>query len=209
MPAGYPGIHFVTLHPATLLLAWGGLVVVLQRLATPGLGIAALMLLPLSILGARQRTASLIRRARWLLLSIAVMFALATPGERLPGPWGDAGITFDGLLFAAEHVLRLILLLATLALLHEKLGNAGLISGLYWLLSPLAGWRELRERIVVRLMLVLDYVEATPSAGWRGWLLQDVPGPDNLTLAVARPGWPDWLLLTPLACVVLVVWWWL
>lgn len=180
---------------------------VLQELTAIGLAWMAILLLPLSLVGARQRTGSLLRRARWLLLSIVVMFALATPGERLPGIGGDAGITYDGILLAAEHFLRLVLLLATLALLHERLGNAGLIGGLYWLLSPLSRGRKLRERIVVRLMLVLDYVEAGPAEGWRGWLRRDVPGPVSLSLSVVQAGWADRLLLL-LVGVSLAAWWW-
>lgn len=199
------GFSVVTLHPATLLLAWGSLVVLLQTLQVAGLAFAALLLLPMSFLFARNRTRMLIRRARWLLLSIAVLFALATPGERLPGVIGEVGITYDGLVMAAEHVLRLTLLLASLAVLHERLGNDGLIAGLHWLLGPLAGWRELREKIVVRLMLVLDYVETEPSGGWRGWLTGDTSGPERLALVSGSVRYTDWVLLGLLAATA--IWW--
>jgi len=196
----------VTLHPATLLLAWGCLVVLLQMLSVTGLAGAALLLLPLSILQARHRTLMMLRRARWLLLSIAVLFTLATPGERLPGATGELGVTYDGLLMAAEHVLRLTLLLSSLAMLHQHLGNDGLIAGLHWLLAPLAGSRELRERIVVRLMLVLDYVETEPRGGWRGWLSGETSGPERLSLVTGRIGYLDLIVLTLLAAAAL--WWW-
>lgn len=193
-------------HPATLLLFWGGLVLFLQTLQTAGLALAASAVLPLSIMLAWPRTWTLIRRARWLLLSIAVLFTLATPGERLPGLTGEFGVTYDGLLIAAEHVLRLIVLLSTLAILHERLGNDGLIAGLHWLLGPLASWRELQERIVVRLMLVLDYVETEPRAGWRGWLVVgDVSGPERISLNSGRVRCQDWVVLGLLAS--LAVWW--
>jgi hypothetical protein len=159
----------LNLHPATVLLVWVAFVVILQPLSAPGLAWAALAALPLPVLLAGNRTYVLIRRARWLLLSIAVLFALATPGERVPGGIGDLGVTYDGLRLAAEHILRLVLLLASLALLHEHLGTTGMMAGLHWLLTPLAGWRTLRERIVVRLMLVLDYVETSPGGNWRDW----------------------------------------
>ncbi len=189
----------MTFHPATLLLAWGGLVVVLQTLPTLPLAVSALLLLPLSLQLAGKRARLLIRRARWLILSITVLFAVATPGERIPGGIGDIGVTYDGLRTAAEHVLRLVLLLVTLAVLHERLGNTGLVAGFHWLLGPLSGWRELRERIVVRLLLVLEYVENDPGDGWRGWLASEVPGVDRLTL-VARSAHPiDWTALVLLA----------
>lgn len=196
-----------SLHPATLLLCWGGLVIFLQTLSLGELGWASSLLLPVSLLLARRRTRVLIRRARWLLLSIAILFSLSSPGERLPAPVGDLGVTYDGLRMAAEHVLRLVLLLASLAVLHERLGNEGLIAGLHWLLRPLASWREARERIIVRLMLVLDYVETEPRGGWRAWLSGDVSGPDTLVLVTGSARRLDWAILGILAAVG--IWWWL
>lgn len=189
----------MTFHPATALLFWGAVVIVLQSLSVVGLGWAALLLLPLPLVYARQRTFVLVRRARWLLLSITIMFALATPGERLPGTVGDVGVTYDGLALGAEHLLRLTLLLATLALLHERLGTTGMMSGFHWLLAPLAGWQALRERIVVRLMLILDYVETAPSGDWHAWLSADLPGPDRIGLMVPPPRAKDWAVLILLA----------
>jgi uncharacterized membrane protein YqjE len=142
-----------------------------------------------------------------LLLSIAVMFALATPGQRLSGTIGDLGVTVDGLLMACEHILRLLLLLASLALLHERLGTPGMMAGLHWLLRPLAGWQALRERIVVRLMLVLDYVESAPAGDWRHWLSADVAGPSRLELAVMPMRRRDWAVLGLLMVVGLATRW--
>jgi hypothetical protein len=197
----------VTVHPATLLLVWVGLVFLLQPLSVTGLAVAAVVLMPLSMLFARKRALSLLRRARWLLASIVILFALATPGQRLPGTAGDMGITLDGVILATEHALRLVLLLATLALLHQRLGSSGMMSGLYWLLAPLANWRMLRERIVVRLMLVLDYVEAQPSGNWRQWLVAETAGPDSVDLAIAPVRALDWAVLASLSMLALVLGW--
>ncbi|HZV54406.1 MAG TPA: hypothetical protein VFF82_05640 [Rhodocyclaceae bacterium] len=195
------------LHPATLLVVWVGFVIVLQPLAISGLAWAALVALPVPLLLATRRTYLLIRRARWLLFSITMLFALATPGERLPGAIGDVAVTYDGLRLAAEHVLRLILLLASLALLHEHLGTVGMMAGLHWLLAPLAGWRTLRERIVVRLMLVLDNVETSPGGNWRDWLVVDSSGPDSLNLAVDSLHPLDWAILGLLAVLAVTAAW--
>lgn len=170
---------------------------------------AAVFLLPLCLLSARRRTRQLVRRTRWLLLSIMVLFALATPGQRLSGSLGDLGLTVDGLLLATEHAIRLLLLLATLAVVHERLGTAGFMAGLHWLLAPLAGWRTLRERIVVRLMLVLDYVETAPLGDWRAWLVADMAGPNRLHLAVRRARLADWAMIALLLGSSLVAIGWL
>jgi len=193
------------LHPATLLLGWGGWLAILQTLSPRELAWACLLVVPLSLLLAGRRTRILLYRARWLLLSIGVLFVLASPGERLPGAMGAFGITYDGLQMAGEHIARLILLLASLAVVHERLGNEGLLAGLHWLLRPVAGWRSVRERIIVRLMLVLDYVETEPRGGWRAWLSGDIPGPDRLVLVTGRTRAADWAVLALLAAIVL--WW--
>jgi hypothetical protein len=181
------------LHPATLLFAWGVLAFLLQSLPASALAWVAVIVLPLAWLLARRRSLLLLKRARWLFLSIILLFTLATPGQRLPGSLGDLGVTLDGLLLAVEHVLRLMLLLASLAAIHEHLGTTGMMAGLHWLLLPLARWRSLRERIVVRLMLVLDHVENSPATGWRQWLNHDLPGPDSLDLAIGSLRYADWL----------------
>lgn len=199
----------MTFHPATLLLGWVAFVAVVQSMSIASLGWVAVFVVPLCLLSARRRTLQLVRRARWLLLSIVVLFALATPGQRVPGSLGDLGLTIDGLLLAAEHAVRLLLLLATLALVHERLGTAGFMAGLHWLLAPLAGWRTLRERIVVRLMLVLDYVETAPLGDWRAWLVADMPGPDKLHLAVRPARSVDWAMIVLLLCASIAAMGWL
>lgn len=195
-------------HPATLLLAWAGFALVLPSLP---LGILALLLVPALIsamLLARFRSLALFRRARWLLLSIALLFAFATPGLAVPGPLGGMGMTQDGLALAAEHLSRLVLLLATLSLLHDHLGTAGFVSGLYWLLAPVSRWHGVRERIVVRLMLVVEFVESGSGAGWRHWLSErDDRGPRSLRLTIRRQRWPDRVALLAVTCAVVALVW--
>ncbi|WIM06595.1 MAG: hypothetical protein OHM77_04840 [Candidatus Nitricoxidivorans perseverans] len=153
------------IHPAILLIAWVGLAFALQALSLAGLAVASVFLLPLAAWRARRRTFRLLARARWLFISLALLFAFGTtsgqPFEVIPGA------TVEGLRMAGEHCLRLLLLLASLASMHEILGTSGLMKGFYALLWPILG-QKLRDRTVVRLMLVLDYAE-TPK-DWRAWL---------------------------------------
>jgi hypothetical protein len=79
------------------------------------------------------------------------------------------------------------------------------MAGLHWLLAPLARWRAMRERIVVRLMLVLDHVENAATGNWRAWLNEDVPGPDRMTLSVGSMRLADWTTLAALAAAALVL----
>lgn len=187
-------------HPATLLVTWAGCALALPLLPLNAALATMAVALVAALAFARRRSVVLLRRSRWLLLSIALLFAFATPGLSVPGWPGRIGLTQDGLLLAAEHLSRLVILLATLALLHERLQTAGLLTGLHALLG-LARSEALRERIAVRLMLVVEYIEGRDAkAGWRHWLDDDAgDGPDRLTLAVRRLAWPDWLAYAAMA----------
>lgn len=189
------------LHPATLLAAWAVCVFLLPLAPLSVLPILLALALA-TALAARRRTLILLRRARWLLLSIAVLFAFATPGLSVPGWPGQLGMTQDGLLAAGEHLSRLLILLTTLAVVHERLQTAGLLTGLYTLMAPLRpAWRE---RIVVRLMLVIEFIEhGDGRAGWRHWLDEDSGGAACLTLAVRPTDWPDRVVFSLLALLVM------
>lgn len=179
----HPGIPAaVSFHPATWLLVWAGAILFLQSLAWCSLSLVTLAAILAAIVLARSRMTRLIFRARWLLLTIAVLFAAATPGQRLPGVLGDLGVTLEGVSQAAEHVLRLLSVLATLAVVHQRLGNEGMIAGFHLLLAPLASFAELRRRIVVRLLLVLEYVETAPRVSWRYWLAEGDDEPSMVTM---------------------------
>lgn len=166
----------MTLHPATLLWCWLCAVLALQWLPWWWL---LWLSLPLSVwvmLAARRRYSQLLRRSRWLLLSILILFAWATPGLALPGLAGQLGLTDTGIELAATHSLRLVLLLMLLALLLERLGVTALVAGLHGLLAPL-GQHPRRSQLALRLMLVLEYVEQgrqlqqqAELPGWRYWL---------------------------------------
>jgi len=176
-------VAVANVHPAVWIASWCVYAILVQRLGLSWLGAVAVPTAGVVAMLAAPHAVRLLRRARWLLLAIAVLFVVATPGERLPGPAGAAGLTVDGLLLAAEHLLRLVLLLATLGLLLGLLGRAGLLAGLHCLLAPL-GVR--RDRLVVRLLLALEYVDGDERPqGWRDWLDgRLVPGPERLSLHV-------------------------
>jgi len=185
-------------HPATLLLIWLGFALLLPWLPAGGLAVVTIICLGAALVAAPRRSLNLLRRSRWLLLSLALLYAFVTPGEYLPGSAGVLGLTYDGLQQGGLQLGRLLALLTSLALLHERLGRDGLLAGFYWLLRPLP-WRA---ATVVRLMLVLDFVEAREAGSWRRWL---DPSPaaaapaQSLILRVTPFRWRDrWLAGTVL-----------
>ena len=203
-------------HPATVLLAWGTLAVGVQFLPLTGLLLATSVFLLMALVLAGSRTRLFLKRSRWLLLSIVVLFVVATPGERLSGWPGDLGLSVDGIQQATEHLCRLLLLICSLALLHERLGTQGFLVGMYCLLAPLRNWKNLRERIVVRLMLVLAYVETSPRSAWRDLLQPPTrasdepvdPPRDEETLSLPVPDmrWADWSVVLLTIGIFLALW---
>lgn len=195
-------------HPASLLLFWAGYALALQWCRWMWLVPLLFITSSLALWLATHRSRQLLWRTRWLLLSLLLLFLFATPGEYLPGLVGQMGVTYEGGTQGGEQIARLLILLLSLALLHEHLGNQGLMTGLYWLLQPFA-WRDVT---VVRLMLVLEYVEQKSSvAAWRQWFADEADLPavvDGVTCRLVRQpiAWPDRLLMLALSAVMLVLW---
>jgi hypothetical protein len=195
-------------HPASLLLTWAGVALGLQWShwiwLLPLLIITSLLAFRL----AARRSRQLLWRTRWLLISLLLLFLFATPGEFLPGLAGQLGVTREGLVQGGEQIWRLLIMLLSLALLHEHLGNQGLMTGLYWLLQPFA-WRDVT---VVRLMLVLEYVEQKSSVSlWRNWFADEADLPEVVESVTCRLemqpiGRHDRLLILLLGVVMLVLW---
>lgn len=113
----------------------------------------------------------LLLRTRWLIVSLVLLFALATPGVYMLPLLGSLGPTAEGVRLGLEHLMRLLCVLASLAVLLEMTGAEGLVAGLHGLIRPLS-WLGLdRGRVALRLMLVMHYVEQSPPGRhWREWL---------------------------------------
>ena len=123
---------------------------------------------------ASARSFRLLRRIRFLVLAILAFFAWFTPGESLWVALPSISPTHEGITLAAEHAARLIAVVLCVAGLLEYLSVARLVGGLYALLHPFDRFGLPADRLAVRLMLVLRYVEAAPSGNWRSWLENEV-----------------------------------
>ena len=161
-------------HPLSLILLGGA--VLLAATSRDGiflyLGCSGLVLA--ALIAAKSDLRLLVRRSRWLLLTMLVMFGWLTPGTPLPG---IPGASQEGLQLAADNLARFFVALATLAMLLKALDAPKLVAGLRSLLAPLALLGFSRDRIAVRLALTLQEVEAsrnargTPAATMAGSLI--------------------------------------
>ena len=178
------------LHPATRLVVWLVLLIAVQLLSGRFLALVCLLA---PVLGVRvmRRGGRLMWRARWLLFSLLAVFAWGTAGEVL---WNSGWApTYEGVLEAAKHLGRMLLVLMLVAAFLEYMPLADLLSATHALLLPFRNCGVDATRGVVRLMLVLRYVETLPRP--RDWkVLLDAP--ESLTSEIIEidrraAGWGD------------------
>ncbi|MBN8440846.1 MAG: hypothetical protein J0M28_03950 [Thauera sp.] len=174
------------MHSGFLLLLWLTGLGTLQSLPAATLPWAAAAIAAAAMILARGRFLALLRRIRVLLAAILVLFGWLTPGESVLTQWPELGPSREGLVLASEHALRLIAVIASVAIVLERLSVDRLVSGLHAICRP-AAWIGLpSEKLALRLLLVLRHVEAVEGAkarGWRAWLLED---DDSPVVAVVR-----------------------
>jgi energy-coupling factor transporter transmembrane protein EcfT len=199
------------LNPATLILAWAILVIALQMMKPVILSLALILLLVSAMAYSASGLLSLMRRTRWIMVSLILIYACATPGTPVIAQLAAYSPTSEGLLEGLLQLARLISVLASLAILLARLDQQNLISGLYTLASPLQ-FLGLRERIAVRLALTLEYAKTAmldTSADWRGCIeqmLAPLPaGQSAIELPLGRLGWRDGLVFMAASALLLMV----
>lgn len=204
------------LHPATQILVWCLLVVLLQFLRLDALLFAAGFILLCAVFVSGRKFVQLLRRTRWIMLSLMLIYAYSTPGQALIGPLGLLSPSREGMMDGLSQLSRLLAALAGLAMLLDRLHRMQLIAGLYTLCVPLqwlpGEWfRGLRERVAVRLALTLHYAEVTMLRGQRDWqdtlnaLFESHGEPtQQMELPLYRFGPGDALLL----CGAMALMWW-
>jgi energy-coupling factor transport system permease protein len=158
----------------------------------------------------------LLRRVRWLLLFLLLIFAFNTPGEYVkqwPLDVGQAfAPTYEGLSAGLLQTAKLCIMLAGLALLLATTNRENLIAGFYLLASPLRIIKLSPERFAARLWLTLHYVEQAPKTaveknGVRQHISDRISelsmleshingAPEHIQLMLPDLTWRDMLVLT-------------
>ena len=200
-------------HPAVQILVWMLLALLAQRLQPLALLALSTVLFGLALRLSAKQLLSLLRRTRWILFSLLLIYAYTTPGTALWVQLGIVSPTREGLLDGLLQLGRLLSVLSALAILLELLPQAQLISGLYTLAYPLRWLGLSRERIAVRLALTLEYAESAMSDTAKDWrttisaaLQPSATGATHIELRLQPFGVIDGLLLLASAAVLLGVW---
>ncbi len=146
-------------HPAAQIVTWCLLVAILQLLNLEILLATAGTILLLAMLASGRKLMQLLRRTRWIMLSLLLVYGYSTSGQPVWESLGMFSPSREGLVDGAVQLARLLSALAALAILLDRLHRQQLISGLYTLLAPLKLVGMSRERVAVRLALTLHYAE--------------------------------------------------
>ena len=91
-------------HPAAQILTWCLLVAIMQVLALGALLMAAGLILLAAFVISRHKFIQLLRRTRWIMLSLLLIYAYSTPGQALSDALGMFSPSREGL---ADGVLQL------------------------------------------------------------------------------------------------------
>jgi hypothetical protein len=176
---------FKTIHPAVYVTAGFFLIVLLQTLNASGLAWWAAVLLIAALGLARANWFRLLRRLRYIVLALLVLFAWQTPGIMVLPGLGMFSPTWDGLRAAIEPVTRLMAVVSVVALMLHYLTTESWVSSLYVLVRPLRFLGVEPERFAIRLRLVLDYV-GQRELNWRTCLHEAVQDPRDVSDQVWR-----------------------
>lgn len=161
------------ISPPVLILTWCLLVVTMQLLSRGVVLVSAGMVLFCAFLVSRRKLVQLLRRTRWIMLSLLLVYAYSIPGQSVSDGLGVFSPSYEGLADGMLQLSRLLAALAGLALLLDYLHRPQLIAGLYDLFVPLQWIGLSRERFAVRLALTLHYAEVAmlrDTGGWQGAL---------------------------------------
>lgn len=100
---------------------------------------------------------NMLKRLKWLFVSILVVYLFFTPGQLLvPGLlWGP---TLEGLMQGLLRIAALVLLVVAVNLLIAGTQQEEFLSAILWCLRPLSIFGISHERMAIRITLTLDAV---------------------------------------------------
>ncbi|MDX1250982.1 MAG: hypothetical protein IDH49_01755 [Gammaproteobacteria bacterium] len=121
---------------------------------------AALLVVLYLIAGASHLSPALkmLRRMRWLFLSLAIVYFWFTPGEPLLFSASSWAPTREGLEEGVIRIASLIAIVLAVNLLLQTTSRDQLLSAVHWLAGPLRVIGIPRDRLALRMTLVFDAV---------------------------------------------------
>ena len=147
------------MHPFVKIACFFFLLLLLQYLSPSSIAVLCGLICLLAAVLNLQHFFQLIKRMRWLFVSLLLVYAYATPGEYLAFLPLNVAPSFEGLHLGLMQIAKLLIAVASLSALFASASKSQLMAGLWTLLSPLRLVGLNVERFTVRMLLTLHYVE--------------------------------------------------
>jgi energy-coupling factor transport system permease protein len=173
------------MHPFVKIACFFFLLLLLQYLSASSIAVLCGLICLLAAALNLPHFSQLIKRMRWLFLSLLLVYAYATPGEYLAFLPLNVAPSFEGLHLGLMQIAKLLIAVASLSALFASASKSQLMAGLWTLLSPLRLVGLNVERFTVRMLLTLHYVEQITV---QPKLKLDFSQLDKLALAPDEPG---------------------
>lgn len=153
------------MHPFVKILCFIMLLLLSNVLSKQMIFLLCILLIVFALKLDLDKFLRVVKRMRWLFLSIFVIYAFGTPGEYLEYFPNNYAPTFEGISLAVLQITKLLIALASLSIIFSTSSKEDLMLGLYMLLSPLKMLGLNVQRFSARLLLTLEYVEALAEKG--------------------------------------------
>jgi energy-coupling factor transport system permease protein len=147
------------MHPFVKIACFFFLLLLLQYISAPSIAVLCGLICLLAAVLNLPHFSQLIKRMRWLFVSLLLVYAYATPGEYLAFLPLNVAPSYEGLRMGLMQIAKLLIAVASLSALFASASKSQLMDGLWTLLAPLRLMGLNVERFTVRMLLTLHYVE--------------------------------------------------
>ena len=173
------------MHPFVKIACFFFLLLLLQYLSPSTIAVLCGLICLLAAVLNLPHFSQLIKRMRWLFVSLLLVYGYATPGEYLAFLPLNVAPSYEGLHLGLMQIAKLLIAVASLSALFVSASKSQLMDGLWTLLAPLRLMGLNVERFTVRMLLTLHYVE---QIAVQPKLKLDFSQLDKLALAPDEPG---------------------
>ena len=150
----HPVIRIVTFLVFTLFVAFGGYPQLLFSLAVLVLFYLLVQSTPLLW----RSSWLMLRRMRWLFLSMLIIYFWFTPGQWVFAIMADYSPTWQGIQMAGYRIGSLVVIVVAVNIVIKSTPKELITSGLLWLLAPLRYVGLPHERLAVRIVLTFNMI---------------------------------------------------
>lgn len=151
------------MHVLVKFLLLLSLAVALTQLAVTYQIVLFVFMVTGAVLSHLKSFSNMLRRVRWLMIILLIIYAFSTPGEYVRGFPIWFSPSYEGIQAGLMQTVKIMIMLSALSVLLTTTSRELLIGGIYQLLSPFSMLKVDAKRFAVRIWLTMHYVESHAS----------------------------------------------